>query len=164
MSFVPLRSTSMTFFYQTKISINERSSESKLRSAFQEARNRHTVSPADKGLLHSSHRHELLAVNRHARVLWGRAVCDQLSASLCCGDGVNHTEPIFLVTLVDRSCMTSVSAAGVDMDAIKVRLRNGLRGLSHLGMVEVAFYVNLEEGIYPERRCMCWHLHALVWG
>src|SRR5438045_859606 len=114
MSFVPLRSTSMTFFDQTKISINERSIEAKLRSAFQEARNRDTVSRADKTLLHSSHRHELLAVNRHSRVLWGRAVCHQLSAFFCCADGVNHNEPIFLVTLVDRSCMTSVSVADVD--------------------------------------------------
>ena len=59
----------MTFFEQTKISIHERTSELKLRSAFQEARNRHTVSRGDPGLLHSSHRHQLLAVNRHSQSL-----------------------------------------------------------------------------------------------
>jgi hypothetical protein len=154
----------MTFFDQTKISINERSGEAKLRSAFQEARNRYTVSRTDEALLHSSHRHELLAVNRHSRVLWGRAVCNQLSAFFCCADGINHNRPIFLVTLVDRSCMTSVSAADVDIKAVKTRLRSGLRGLSHLGMIEPAYYVNLQDGIYHQRRCMCWHLHVLVWG
>jgi hypothetical protein len=156
--------TSMTFFEQTKISINERSGESKLRSAFQEARNRHTISRGDKGLLSSSHRNKLLAVNRHSRVRWGRAVCDQLSGFFCDPDSVEHSQPIFLVTLVDISCATSVTAADFDIEGIKRRLRSGLRGLSHFGMIEPAHYVNLQEGIYFERRCISWHLHALVWG
>jgi hypothetical protein len=154
----------MTFFKQTKISVNERVAESKLRSAFQEARNRRSVSRADMGLLHSSHRNKLLAVNHHSRVRWGRAVCDELSGFFCDPDGVEHNQPIFLVTLVNKSCTTSVSAADVDVDAIKTRLRSGLRGLSHVGMIEPAYYVNLQKGIYLERRCMSWHLHALVWG
>jgi hypothetical protein len=154
----------MTFFKQTKISVNERVAESKLRSAFQEARNRRSVSRADMGLLHSSHRNKLLAVNRHSRVTWGRTVCDELSGFFCDPDGVEHNQPIFLVTLVDTSCVTSVSAADVDIDAIKTRLRSGLRGLSHIGMIEPAYYVNLQKGIFIERRCMSWHLHALVWG
>jgi len=154
----------MTFFKQTKISVNERVAESKLRSAFQEARNRHSVSRADMGLLHSSHRNELLSVNRHSRVRWGRAVCDELSGFFCDPDGVEHNQPIFFVTLVDTSCTTSVTAADVDVDAIKTRLRSGLRGLSHVGMIEPAYYVNLQKGIFVERRCMSWHLHALVWG
>ena len=154
----------MTFFEQTKITFNERLAESKLRSAFQEARNRHSVSRADMGLLHSSHRNELLAVNRHSRVRWGRAVCDELSGFFCDPDGVEHNQPIFLVTLVDKSCTTSVSADDIDVDATKTRHRSGLRKLSHLGMIEPAYYVNLQKGIYLERRCMSWHLHALVWG
>ena len=95
-------STRMTFFQQTKISIHERTSESNLRRAFQEARNRHTVSRGDPGLLHSSHRHQLLAVNRYSRVCFGRAVSDQLSRFFCFPDRVEHNQPIFLVTLVDR--------------------------------------------------------------
>jgi hypothetical protein len=31
-------------------------------------------------------------------------------------------------------------------------------------MIEPAYYVNLQQGIYPQRRCISWHLHALVWG
>jgi hypothetical protein len=154
----------MTFFEQTKIRVNERGAESKLRTAFQEARSRHSVSRADMGLLRSSHRNKLLAVNGHSRVRWGRAVCDELSGFFCDLDGVEHNQPIFLVTLVDKSCTTSVSAADVDVDAIKTRLRSGLRGLSHVGTIEPAYYVNLQKGIYLERRCMSWHLHALVWG
>ena len=63
-----------------------------------------------------------------------------------------------------ESCVTSVSAAAVDIAAIKIRLRYGLRGLSFFGLIEPAYYANLEEGIYPQRRCISWHLHALVWG
>src|ERR1700676_834316 len=144
MMFVLTPRTSMTFFEQTKISVNERGAESKLRSAFQEARNRHLVSRADMGLLHSSHRNKLLAVNRHSRVRWGRAVCDELSGFFCDPDSVEHNQPIFLVTLVDTSCVTSVSAGDVDIDAIKTGLRSGLRGLSHIGMIEPAYYVNLQ--------------------
>jgi hypothetical protein len=154
----------MTFFEQTKISFNERGAESKLRSAFQEARNRHSVNRADMGLLHSSHRNKLLVVNHHSRVRWGRALCDELSGFFCDPDSVEHNQPIFFVTLVDKSCTTSVSAADVDVDAIKTRLRSGLRGLSHIGLIEPAYYVNLQKGIFFERRCMSWHLHALVWG
>ena len=63
-----------------------------------------------------------------------------------------------------ESCVTSVSAAAVDIEAIKIRLRYGLRGLSFFGLIEPAYYANLEQGIYPQRRCISWHLHALVWG
>ena len=154
----------MTFFKQTKIRIKERVAESRLRSAFQEARNRHSVSRADRGLLRSSHRNKLLAVNHHSRVRWGRAVCDELSGFFCDPDSVEHNQPILFVTLVDKSCTTSVSAADIDVDAIKTRLRSGLRGLSYIGLIEPAYYVNLQKGIYLERRCISWHLHALVWG
>jgi hypothetical protein len=154
----------MTFFEQTKISFNERTSEAKLRSAFEAAHNRRTVNRGDLGLLHSSHRYELLAVNRHSKVCFGSAVCDQLSDFFCFPESVEHNQPIFLVTLVDRRCVTAVSAPDVDIKAIKIRLRYGLRGLSFLGMVEPGYYANLQKGIYPKRRCISWHLHALVWG
>jgi hypothetical protein len=74
---------------------------------------------------------------------------------------VEHNQPIFLVTLVDRSCVTSVSAADVDIEAIKIRLRYGPVG--SFGLIEPAYYANLEEAL-PQRRCISWHLHALVWG
>jgi hypothetical protein len=32
-------------------------------------------------------------------------------------------------------------------------------------MIEPAYYVNLQRGVrYDGKRCMFWHLHALVWG
>src|SRR5450755_4753062 len=116
------------------------------------------------GLLRSSHRNKLLAVNRHSRVRWGRALCDELSGFFCDPDSVEHNQGMYFVTLLDKSCTTSVSAADVDVDAIKTRLRSGLRGLSYIGLIEPAYYVNLQKGIFVERRCMSWHLHALVWG
>jgi hypothetical protein len=52
-----------------------------------------------------------------------------------------------------------------DLELIKNRLRYGLRKLSFFGMVEPAYYVNLQAGVrYDGKRCLFWHLHALVWG
>jgi hypothetical protein len=52
-----------------------------------------------------------------------------------------------------------------DLEFIKNRLRYGLREFSYFGMVEPAYYVNLQNGVrYAGKRCLFWHLHALVWG
>ena len=58
----------------------------------------------------------------------------------------------------------SVGATNVDIESIKQRLRSGLSGRHYLGVVEPAYYVNLQHGRFAEPRCMFWHLHALVWG
>jgi hypothetical protein len=70
-----------------------------------------------------------------------------------------------LVTLVDRSCATTMVGADIDIEAIKQKLRYGLRGLSHLGIIEPAFYTNLKaDPSFQQERRLYWHLHAVVWG
>ena len=45
------------------------------------------------------------------------------------------------------------------------RLRRGLRGLSYLGMIEPAYYVNVCQGTHVHgKRTVSWHLHLLAWG
>ena len=150
-------------FERTEIEFYERQNQYQLNHAFDAARNRDTVSRSDKLLLHIRERSSLLAVNRHSRVIWGKAVCEQLEEYFCSADTTDHDQTIYWVTLVDINCAVSVDATNVDIDRIKSRLRSGLYGLNFFGVVEPAFYVNLQHGRFPEPRCMFWHLHALVW-
>jgi hypothetical protein len=155
---------SKVLFKKTEIEVYERQNASRLNDALERARNLHTVSRSDKSLLESNERASLLSVNRHSRVIWGKAVCEQLEKFFCSPDTTDHNQPIYWVTLVDINCAVSVGATNVDIESIKKRLRSGLRGLSYFGVVEPAYYVNLQHGRFPERQCMFWHLHALVWG
>jgi hypothetical protein len=58
----------------------------------------------------------------------------------------------------------SVSGQDIDLYKMKHAIWAAMRGLSFLGMIEPAFYTNLEDGIFPDKKCIFWHLHALVWG
>jgi hypothetical protein len=52
-----------------------------------------------------------------------------------------------------------------DLEQFKAIMRRGLRGLSYVGMMDVAFYANLAAGVrFNGKRCLFWHVHALVWG
>ena len=44
-------------------------------------------------------------------------------------------------------------------------LRKGLRGLSYIGMIESALYVNIAPGTrWSGKRAVSWHVHAICWG
>jgi hypothetical protein len=151
-------------FTQTRIEFYERQNASRLNRALDHARNRDTVSRSDKLLIQHREGGSLLAVNRYSRVIWGKAVCEQLENFFCSPDKTDHNQTIYWVTFVDINCAMSVGATTVDLESIKKRLRPGLVGRHYLGVVEPAYYVNLQHGRFAEPRCMFWHLHALVWG
>jgi hypothetical protein len=151
-------------FEKTGIEFYERQNGYRLNHALLVARNRHTVSRSDKLLIEYRERSSLLAVNRHSRVIWGNAVCEQLENFFCLPDTIDHNQTVYWVTLVDINCAVSVGATNVDVELIKQRLRSGLFGRDYLGTVEPAFYVDMQHGRFSEPRCMFWHLHALVWG
>ena len=151
-------------FRKTRIEFYERQNGDRLNHALSVARTRHTISRSDKLLIQYRERSSLLAVNRHSRVLWGQAVCEQLEQFFCSPDTVDHIQTVYWVTLVDINCAVSVGASNVDIESIKKRLRSGLSGRNYLGAVEPAFYVDMQHGRFHEPRCMFWHLHALVWG
>ena len=150
---------------KTGIDEFERHNEILLLEAFETARIRKTVSRSDKTLLRCSDRNALIAVNRHSRVLWGMTVCSLLERFFYDRpEATSHNQTIYLVTLVDISCATALSA-DVDLEDVKRRLRVGLQGASYIGVVEPAFYTNLQVGVrFPDKRCLFWHVHALVWG
>src|SRR5437879_5087216 len=129
----------MGLFEKTGIRRQELRSAAALRRAFDEAGNRKTITRADRQLLGWSEARYLTAVNPHARICWVEAVCRELSAFFGLDTQRPYPDyPLFLVTLVDKSCTTADTAELIDVKTFKNVLRRGLRGFSYLGMIEPA--------------------------
>jgi hypothetical protein len=156
----------MWFFGQTGLRQQELATGSKLRAAIEEARN---VSPFQHSyylqLLDDDPRW-MSAVSSGARIRWGKMVCEEFSDHFYLGpDKPEPDQRIFLVTLCDRRCCTSHEEKEIDIRGLIQRLRRGLRGLSYLGMIEPAYYVNVCQGTHVHgKRTVSWHLHLLAWG
>jgi hypothetical protein len=158
----------MTFYRKTRIEDWQGRAQTALRLAFEESRQRHSLSRGDRELPKFKHGFSLLAVNSFSRRIWGETISNVISRFFCeAGDGTAHNQDVYFVSLMDIGCARPFQhrLTEAELIVIKQRLRYGLRGLSYLGMVEPAYYVNLQEGTrYDGTRCMFWHLHALVWG
>jgi hypothetical protein len=158
----------MTFYRNTRIEYWQSREHSALGRAFQESCKRHTLSRGDRELPKGRFRYDLLAVNSFSRRIWGQAISNELSRFFCDGgDGTTHNRDVYFVSLMDVTCARSPEdrLSEADLELIKNRLRYGLRKLSFFGMIEPAYYVNLQQGVrYDGKRCLFWHLHALVWG
>jgi hypothetical protein len=156
----------MWLFEQSELRKQELGTGSKLRSAIEDARNlsRHQRSHCLQ-LLNLDARW-LNAINPKARIRWGKLICNELSRHFDLGP--TQPEPdqrLFLVTLCDRRCCTSHQAKNINVPRFIRLLRRGLRGLSYLGMVEPAYYVNVCEGTHVDgKRMVSWHVHLLAWG
>lgn len=158
----------MEFYRNTRIEYWQSREHSALQRAFQESRKRHSLSRGDRELPKGRLRYDLLAVNSFSRRIWGEVLSRELSRFFCDGgDGTTHNQDVFFVSLMDVRCARSPEdrLTEADLELVKNRLRYGLREFSYFGMVEPAYYVNLQQGVrYDGKRCMFWHLHALVWG
>src|ERR1700730_18628164 len=108
----------------------------------------------------------LNAVSPKGRIKWGRMVCQELSDHFPLGrHKPEPDQPIFLVTLCDLRCCTSHQENNLEISRFIRILRRGLRGLSYLGMIEPAYYVNLCDGTHVHgKRRVSWHLHLIAWG
>jgi hypothetical protein len=157
-----------TFFDNTRIDHWQSVERSKMRTAFENARKRHKLTPLDRHCIKPQSPDPLLAVNNHSRTNWGRFVSRELAQFLCGGgDGSEHNQEILFVTLCDRHCVKSLSGpTEVELAEVKERLRYALRGLNYFGVVEPALYVNWKMGHHRRtaKQCISWHLHAVVWG
>lgn len=159
----------MTFFKQTRIAYWQTIERQSLRSSFEKSIKRNTITVLDRNRIRPARRNDLLAVNSYSRLKWNEAVCTQIANFFCDGgDGIRHRREIMFVTLCDERCMRSPhdKLSHENLGWIKSRLRYGLRGLSYLAVIEPAFYVNFQAGIHygKGKRCISWHLHALVWA
>jgi hypothetical protein len=143
----------------------EHQSERDLKHAFQESRKRDTVTRRDRLFLQCDP-HVLCSVNSKSRILWAKAVCREIQDFFALDD--DHPFPdqrLFFVTLTDISCCTTHDAAFVDIQQVRKKLRQGLRGLSYIGMIEPALYVNIAPGTrWSGKRAVSWHVHAMCWG
>ena len=74
-------------------------------------------------------------------------------------------EPIFLVTIADKSHVTSDQPQHINLQRIKRKLGAGLRGLSYIGMIEPGYYnVIYDESGERRKNVVSWHGHFLIWG
>src|SRR3984893_9006974 len=156
----------MCLFDQTGLKKQERTTGAKLRSAIEEARGLCLRERRHHLQLLNSNPDYLSAVNPHARITWGKLVCEELSDHFHLGrHKPEPNQPIFLVTLCDLRCCTSHQENNVEISRFIRILRRGLRGLSYLGMIEPAYYVNVCEGTDVHgNRMVSWHLHLIAWG
>jgi hypothetical protein len=158
--------SAMSLFELSKIIDQEHQLAKHLSRAIQTARNGHTMSRADRRLLKDHAAAQLLAVNEKARVAWGNAICLQIERHFDITDEHLHPgQPVYLLTLVDLACCTPPDGKSIDLDFIAAQLRHGLKGLSYVGMIEPAYYVNIAPGTNVQsKRLVSWHLHAVAWG
>jgi hypothetical protein len=149
----------MSFFKNSSIEHYSLTAHEALLRAFASARNRSSVSRSDKLLVLDRNPMHLRAVNHEARVIWGKAICRQFR---------NLHQPgtdVFLLTVCDIRCATSVNDAGAEIAVFKPILRRHLRGFSYLGALEPAYYTNVQKGArVSDKKCVFWHLHAVAWG
>jgi hypothetical protein len=102
--------------------------------------------------------------NSHANAFAGSRQADR--APLDFGRSSPEPDrPIYLVTLCDRRCCTSHEESNIDVHEFIRILRRGLRGLSYVGMLEPAYYVNVCNGTHVQgKRMVSWHLHLIARG
>jgi hypothetical protein len=156
----------MWFFRQTGLRKQELVSGSKLELAIQESRQLSLDQRFQALQLLNADPRWMSAVSPGARVRLGELVCQEFSDHFHLG--LDKPEPkrrIFLVTLCDRRCCTSHQEKEIDISRFIRILRRGLRGVSYLGMIEPAYYVNVCQGTHVHgKRLVSWHLHLIAWG
>jgi hypothetical protein len=72
--------------------------------------------------------------------------------------------PVYFVTLCDATFVVSEGKSYIPLDPLKKMVRSALRGLSYLGVIEPATYVDYRRLDREGRRVVCWHAHLVVWG
>jgi hypothetical protein len=108
----------------------------------------------------------LVAVNTRARMNWGTLLIRELFEFFKIPDSDSDPEiPIFLVTLADKSLITSTQAQKIDIEQFKRKLAARMRGLNYIGMIEPAYYYNAFDATGQKTSpLVSWHGHFLVWG
>jgi hypothetical protein len=108
----------------------------------------------------------LPAVNSRARIKWGTVFIQEIFQFFgITADEDGPNEPMFLVTIADKSHVTTDQPQQINLTRIKRKLGAGLKGLSYIGMIEPGFYNNIY-GLSGnnEKNIVSWHGHLLVWG
>ena len=154
------------FYKQSKIGAQESKAHRSLMLALDGAHNRRTITVSDRQLLQGASGRYLYAPNKRGRLVWAKAVCSEFSDFF----GLSPTYPypdeqMFFVTLADKGCATAHDEKVTGIPIFIRKLRQGLNGLSYIGVIEPAYYVNIGVGaFFTQKRAVFWHLHAVCWG
>jgi hypothetical protein len=156
----------MLLFSESGLLKQERTSYSELRRAFKKTRLRPRVSCKERKPVKTTPKQYLGSVNFKARIRWSKAFCREFSDFFHLNQDRRYPhQALFFVTLTDISCITDHKAQAVDVFAFKRRLQVGMKGLSYLGMMEPALYVNVAPGTrWSNKKAVSWHLHLICWG
>jgi hypothetical protein len=117
-------------------------------------------------ILQGSNAYCLSAINSKARIKWGHVFIGQIYHffNLKIGDDA-PIEPIFLVTLAEKSGLTTDQPRQINLSRIKRKLAAGMVGLSYIGMIEPGYYnIIYDQAWGKQRNVVSWHGHFLVWG
>jgi len=101
-----------------------------------------------------------------ARIKWGSIFIQQIFELFqITADQYGPDEPVFLVTIADKSHLTTDEPQQIYLSRIKRKLGGGLKGLSYIGMIEPGYYnVIYDESGEKRKNVVSWHGHFLVWG
>ncbi len=107
----------------------------------------------------------LPAVNSKARIKWGSIFVKRIFEFFgIADDDHSPTEPIFLVTLADKSHLTTAQPQPINLNSIKRKMGSALSGLSYIGMIEPGYYnVIYDDFGNQQKNVVSWHGHFLVW-
>ena len=121
---------------------------------------------SDDQVLRGSNAYYLPAVNTKARIKWGHVFIRQIYEFFNLADDDNGPiEPVFLVTLAEKSGLTTDQAQPINLSRIKRKLAAGMVGLSYIGMIEPGYYNNIYNNAgETQKNVISWHGHFLVWG
>ena len=107
----------------------------------------------------------LPTVNSKARIKWGHEFIRQIYQFFNLDDDDDGpTEPVFLVTLAEKSGLTTDQSQHINLQGIKRKLGSGLKGLSYIGMIEPGHYSNIYQDDEKLKNVISLHGHFLVWG
>jgi hypothetical protein len=143
--------------------IKEKNSGSLLNLALSLKRYRDNM---DIQILRPSDAFYLPAVNSKARIKWGTVFIQETSKFFRVADDENGlVELVFLVTIADKSHLTTDQPQQLHLSRIKRKLGAGLKGLSYIGMIEPGYYNVIYDELGNNRKnVVSWHGHFLVWG
>jgi hypothetical protein len=116
-------------------------------------------------LLRPSDAFYLPAVNSKARIKWGAVFIHETFEFFgAADDKLGLLEPFFLVTIADKSHVTTDHPQPLNLSRIKRTLGAGLQGLSYIGMIEPGYYNVIYDEFGKQRKnVVSWHGRFLVW-
>ena len=109
----------------------------------------------------------LPAVNSKARIKWGTTFIREIFDFFGVVDDRKHDplESLFLVTIADKSHLTTDQPQQINISRIKRKIGAGLMGSSYIGMIEPGYYNVIHNEVGNQRKnVVSWHGHFLVWG